>query len=175
MDRMENGLDPNSFIVKRRYKPHDGDGCILCGNENAKNYEFYCTSEIARKVEQVSGSRDKKITSTYMIEKTVNGKLCDQCIRSKAVMDIIIGLIIMALTIVIWIVLWRFKVGLLIIPIILILGALGFIISGITRLTGKELHQNDGDETLRDLLQGNYPGYKKYMTRSEWDKNSKAG
>ena len=168
------GLNPKSFYARRRYRPHEGDGCILCGSENCAPYQFYCAQQVNKTVERIAGSRDTRVTRTYQIRQTVTGKLCADCIRYNGVSNILIGLAAAAVIVGLWVLLWRLGIGLVILPILFLLGALGMIATGIVRFFRKTPTQQDGDDALRDLLRENYPGYAKYMTRSEWGKQPKA-
>ncbi len=169
MKMTENGLDANSLIVKKRYRPHGDDGCLICGSKSAAHYEFYCVRKTGENV-QMKSQYQKQVTRTYHLEQTVSGMLCADCIRFGGVTNILTGVIVAIVSIGVWLLTRRLSMGLLILPIIGLLFAVYGIVSGIGQRLRKTPTREDGDDTLRDVLRASYPGYEKYMTRDEWDK-----
>ncbi len=173
MKLTENGLDASNLIVKRRYRPHDGDGCLLCGSESAEPYTFYCVQKTGEKVKMVS-QYEKQITRSYQLQETVTHKLCADCVRTSGMSNVMFGLIVAVISIAVWYVSYLIHLTLLILPIIGLIVALYAIVTGIRRYTRKIPTRDDGDDTLRDILRAAYPGYAKYMTRAEWEKQNQS-
>ncbi len=164
-----NGLDANNLIVKKRYRPHGDDGCIICGGKPATCYVFYCVRKTVEKV-QMKSQYQKQVTRTYHLEQTVSGMLCADCIRFGGVTNILMGVVVAIVSVGVWLLTRRLGIGLLILPIIGLLFAVYGVVTGVRRCLRKTPTREDGEDTLREVLRARYPGYEKYMTQDEWDK-----
>ena len=127
-----NGLDANSLIVKKRYRPHCDDGCLICGGKPSTCYEFYCVRKTSEKV-QMKSQYQKQVTRTYHLEQTVSGMLCADCIRFGGVTNILMGVVVAIISVGVWFLTQRLGIGLLILPIIGLLFAVYGVVTGVRR------------------------------------------
>ena len=84
--------------------------------------------------------------------------------------NILMGVVVAIISVGVWFLTQRLGIGLLILPIIGLLFAVYGVVTGVRRCLRSPPTREDGDDTLREVLRARYPGYEKYMTRDEWDK-----